>query len=197
MMKSVFLFVKNFLMGKIDTSDVKKGKILKIEGKLFKVTDLSHTHMARGGATYTFKVKDILAGKTNTFTYQSGTILEEAEIQTNNGIFLYSTGDSYSFMENDTGEMYELDADNISDITGYLKENLDIYLVKYEGNVINILLPQTITYTITQTVPGIKGDRAQAGKKPATIETGMEIQVPLHKSEGDTVTVNTMTGDAS
>lgn len=184
-------------MVKIDTSDVKKGKILKIDDKLFKVTDISHTHMARGWATYTFKVKDILAGKTNTFTYQSGTILEEAEIQTNNGIYLYNTGDSYSFMENDTGEMYEINEDSISDVTGYLKENLDIYLVKYQGNVINVLLPQTITYEIVKTVPGVKGDRAQAGKKPATIETWLEIQVPLHKSEGDTVTVNTVTWDAN
>lgn len=184
-------------MAKLQTSDVKKGKILKIEGKLYKVTDTSHTHMARGGATYTFKVKDILSGKTNTFTYQSGTILEEAEVQTNNGVFLYSAADSYSFMENDTGEMYDIDGETIADITGYLKENLDIYLVKYEGNVINVLLPTSISYVIESTVPGVKGDRAQAGKKPATLETGLEVMIPLHKESGDTVTVNTLTGEIS
>jgi elongation factor P len=69
--------------------------------------------------------------------------------------------------------------------------------MKFEGNVINVLLPQTITYVITQTVPGIKWDRSSAGKKPATLETGLEVQIPLHKEEGQTVTVNTMTGEAS
>ena len=124
--------------------------------------------MARGGATYTFKAKDVLSGKTNTFTYQSTVNLEQAEIQTNNATFLYKGGSTYTFMENDTGEMYELEEDMIDDITLYLKEGLDCYLMKHEGNIINILLPQTISYVITQTVPGLKGDRSSAGKKPAT-----------------------------
>ena len=184
-------------MGKIDTSDVKRGKILKIQDKLYKVNDLSHTHMARWGATYTFKVKDIVSGKTNTFTYQSGTMLEEADVSTNNGVFLYSGGDTYSFMENDTGEMYDLEEEMISDEVPYLKENLDVFLMKYEGNVINVLLPSTIEYTITSTPPWVKGDRATAGKKPATLETGLEVMVPLFKSAGDVVTVNTLTGDVN
>ncbi len=184
-------------MVKIDTAKVKRGVILKIDGKLFRVTDTSHTHMGRGGATDTFKVKDIVSGKTNVFTYNAGTTLEQAEVQTNAAIFLYEAGGSYTFMENDTGEMYELDENKVDDVMGYLKENLDVYLMVYEGDVLGVILPTTIEYTITSTVPGVKGNRAQSGTKPATIETGMEIQVPLHKSEGDTVTVNTLTGDAS
>lgn len=100
-------------------------------------------------------------------------------------------------MINDTAEMIELEQDVIEDIAGYLKENLDVYVMMHEGNTLGVILPATIEYTITETVPGIKGNRAQSGKKPATIETGMEIQVPIHKSEGDTVTVNTQTGDVS
>jgi elongation factor P len=100
-------------------------------------------------------------------------------------------------MENDTGEIYELEEDMIDDIVLYLKEGLDCYLMKHEGNIINILLPSTISYIITQTVPGLKGDRSSAGKKPATLETGLEVQIPLHKEEGQSVTVNTMTGEAS
>jgi len=109
-------------------------------------------------------------------------------------VYLYNTGDTYSFMENDTGEIHEIAADTIEDITGYLKDNLDVFIQIYKGNVINVILPSTISYTITETVPGIKGNRAQSGTKPATIETGMEIQVPLHKEVGDTVTLNTLTG---
>ncbi len=184
-------------MAKIDTAKVKRGTILKIDDKLFRVVDTSHTHMGRGGATDTFKVKDIVSGKTNVFTYNAGTTLEQADVQTNSAIFLYEAGGMYSFMENDTGEMFELDESKIDDVVGFLKENLDVYLMIYEGEVLGVILPTTIEYTITSTVPGVKWNRAQSGTKPATIETGMEIQVPLHKSEGDTVTVNTLTGDAS
>lgn len=184
-------------MVKIATSDVKKWTILQIENTLYKVTDTSHTHVARWGATYTFKVKDIVTGKTNTFTYHSGTILEQADVQTNNGVYLYSWGETYSFMENDTGEMFDIYEDTISEMVPYLKENLDVFLMKYEGNVINIILPNTISYVIDTTVPGVKGDRAQAGKKPATLENGLEVMVPLHKSSGDEVTINTVTGDVS
>lgn len=185
------------IMVKIDTAKVKRGTILQIEGKLFKVTDISHTHMGRWWATDTFKVKDIVSGKTNVFTYNAGTILEEAEVNTNMGIFLYQAGDTFTFMENDSGEMHELDKEKIDDIAWYLKENLDVYLVIYQGDVISVLLPATVKYTISSTVPGMKWNRAQSGTKPATIETGIEVQVPLHKNEGDEVTVNTLTGEVS
>jgi elongation factor P len=158
-------------MVKIATQEAKKGSILLIEGKLFKVTDTAHTHMGRGGATDTFKVKDIVSGKSNVFTYNAGAMLEQAEVSTQNAVFLYAAGSTYSFMENDSGEIYELERETIEDVVGYLKENLDVYLQMYQGNVINVILPATITYNITSTVPGVKGDRAQAGTKPATIET--------------------------
>lgn len=179
---------------KIATNDVKKGTILLIEGKLFKVTDTAHTHMGRWGATDTFKVKDIVTGKSNVFTYNAGTMLEQAEVVTQNAVFLYNAGNTYSFMENDTGEIFDLERESIEEVVDYLKENLDVYLQMYQGNVLNVILPSTITYKIISTVPGVKGDRAQAGTKPATIETGLEIQIPLYKEEGDEVTINTLTG---
>ena len=85
----------------------------------------------------------------------------------------------------------------IEDIALYLKDGLDVFLMKYEGNIINVILPQTITYVIESTVPGLRGDRSSAGKKPATLETGLEVQIPLHKEAGQSVVVNTVTGDAS
>jgi len=153
--------------------------------------------MGRQGATYSFKVKGITTGKTKIVTYNAGTILEQAEVQTKSAIFLYNAGEQYSFMINDSGEIHELGPDDVEDVAGYLKENLDVYLMIYQDNVIGVILPTTVEYIIRQTMPGIKGDRAQAGKKTATLETGMEIQVPLHKNEGDTVIVNTSTGEAS
>jgi elongation factor P len=93
--------------------------------------------------------------------------------------------------------MHDLDKDSIEDVIPYLKENMDLFLMVYQGNVLNVILPATVTYKIASTVPGVKGDRAQAGKKPATLESGLEIMIPLHKNEGDEVTVNTETGDVA
>jgi elongation factor P len=138
---------------KIDTSEAKRGTILNIEGQLYKIVDVGHTHMGRGGATYSFKVKNVVTGAANTFTYKAGTTLEKADVNMQNAVYLYSSGSSYSFMENDTGEIYEIDQDEVSDIIPYLKENLDCFLMIYQGNVIGVILPTTIQYTIIETVP--------------------------------------------
>lgn len=181
---------------KISPSDVKKGVILDVEGKLFKVIDTAHTHTWRGGATYTFKSKDIINGSNLNLTYKSTTILEQAEVQTNSAIFLYQWGDNYTFMENDTSEMHELSTEDLDGVLEYMKENLDCFLMIHEGNVIGVILPNTIEYTIESTVPAIKWNRANSGKKPATLDNGLEVMVPLHMSEGSTVRVNTLTGEA-
>jgi elongation factor P len=141
---------------KIDTSDVKKGIVLQIENKLYKVIDMSHTHTGRGGATYNFKVKDIVNGGNQQFTYKSGTALEKVEVQTKNAIYLYNGGDTYSFMEQDSSEIYDLPSDKIEDVIPYLKENLDCFVMIFDGNVIGVILPNVIEYTIAETVPGVK-----------------------------------------
>lgn len=164
-----------------------------MDGQLFKVIDFSFMQMQQRQGSYTYKVRNVATGNVQNITVKSGTTMDQADIQTNNAVYLYNSGDSYSFMENDTGEIYDINQEEISDIVGYLKDNLDVYLQIYQGNVINVILPSTISYTITETVPGIKGNRAQSGTKPATIETGMEIVVPLHKEVGDIVTINTLT----
>lgn len=128
-------------------------------------------------------------------TYKSGTILEQVDVQTLSALYLYTTGATYTFMENDTSSMHEIPAEDIEDVSPYLKENLDCYLMLFEGNVIGVILPTTIEYKITETVPGVKGDRASAGRKPATLENGLEIQVPLHLEAGAIVKVNTATGE--
>lgn len=182
---------------KIDTSQVKKGTVLEVDGKLLKVLDMGHTHTWRGSATYTFKVKDIVNGGNLQLTYKSGTTLEQADVATQNAVYLYSTGDGYAFMENDTSEIFELAAEDIEDVVPYLKDNLDCFIMVHDGNVIGVILPNTIEYTITETVPGVKWDRAQAGKKPATLENGLEVMVPLHLEAGAIVKVNTVTGETA
>lgn len=173
------LYVFSYCM-KTDTSEVKKGTILQIDTKLFKVIDIGHTHTGRGSATYTFKVKDIVNGGNQQLTYKSGTTLEQVDVQTKNALYLYTNGESYSFMEQDTSEIHDIAADKIEDTIPYLKENLDCYVMVFNDAVIGVILPNVIEYKIVDTVPGVKGDRAQAGKKPATLENGLEVMVPLH-----------------
>jgi len=115
------------------------------------------------------------------------------EVQTKNAIFLYSGIDTYAFMEQDTSEIYDLPEDQIEDVIPYLKENLDCYIMLFDGNVIGVILPNVIEYTIAQTVPGVKGDRATAGKKPATLDNGLETMVALHLEAGAVVRINTVT----
>lgn len=178
---------------KIEISNVKKWTILNVDWVLYKVIDTSHTHTWRGSATYWFRVKNIITWNSNNLSYKAWTVLEQAEVNTNSAIYLYNSWDTYSFMENDTSEMFELDRNEIEDIIPYLKENLDVYLMIYEGNVLWVILPNTITYKIAETVPWVKWDRASAWKKPAKTETWLDIMVPLHLEEGAEVTVNTTT----
>jgi elongation factor P len=182
---------------KLDVSEIKKNTILEIDGQLFKVVDFSFMQMQQRQGSYSFKMKNLITGGVQAFTYKSGTVLEKGDVITKNAIFLYTAWDSYTFMENDTGEMYDLNRDMVDDIVGYLKENMDCFIMVYKENVISVILPPTVSYKIASTVPGVKWDRAQAGKKPATIETGMEIMIPLHKNEGDTVTLNTLTWETN
>ncbi len=182
---------------KLDVSEIKKNTILEIDGQLYKVLDFAFMQMQQRQGSYTFKLKNLVTGSVQNTTYKSGSVIEKWDVITKNAVFLYTAGDTYTFMENDNGEMHDIAASMVDDITGYLKENMDCYVMVYKGNVISVILPPTVTYKIITTVPGVKGDRAKAWKKPATIETGMEIMIPLHKNEWDMVTLNTLTGEAN
>lgn len=180
-------------MVKIDVSEARRGVVLDIDGTLYKVTDTGHTHTGRGWATYNLKAKNVVSGANNTFTYKSGTMLENADLGTLNSTYLYTDGSSYSFMINDTGEIVDISDDDLGDSAKYLKENLNCFVQMYNDNILWIVLPNVITYKIAQTLPWDRWNRANAGTKAATLETGLEIQVPAHKSEGDEVSVNTVT----
>ncbi len=180
---------------KIDISEVKKWTVLEIEWWLYKVVDMSHMHKWRWWATYAFKVKNIQTWQVKNVTYKAWTTLDAAEINYKNWQYLYSSGDTYTFMEFDTSELFELWDDLIDDIKQYLKENIDIFLMMYNWDVIWVILPDTVSYKVTETIPWIKWDRAQAGTKPATLETGLVVQVPLHIEEWDEILINTSTNE--
>jgi len=141
---------------KLDVSEIKKNTILEIDGNLYKVLDFSFMQMQQRQGSYSYKLKNLITGGVVNMTYKSGSVIEKADVMTKSAIFLYAAGDSYTFMENDSGEMHELDAEKVDDITGYLKENMDCYVMVYKGDVISVILPPTISYTIASTVPGVK-----------------------------------------
>lgn len=182
---------------KLDVSEIKKGVILEIDNQLYRVLDVSFMQCQQRQGSYTIKLRNLVTWGVQNRPFKSGTTLDKAEVITKNAVYLYNSGDTYSFMENDSWEMHDLDKSAIEDVVLYLKENMDLFLMVYKWNVLNVLLPATVSYVIKSTVPGVKGDRAQAGKKPATLETGLEIMIPLHRNEGDSVTVNTETGEVS
>lgn len=182
---------------KVEVWNLKKGKVLEIDESLYKILDISHTHTWRGSATYSLKLKNLVTWTTNNFTYKSGTVLEEVEVNTKKATYLYNDWDNYYFMEEDTSEIYPIPKEDIEDVVLYLKEDLDLFLMIYGEKILWIILPSTVNYKIKETQPWIKGNRVTWGKKPATLETGLQIVVPLHYEEWDEVKVNTDDGKIS
>lgn len=176
---------------KIDVSEVKRWTVLELQEGLFRVSDTSHMHKWRWSATYSFKVKNIQTWQVKNITYKAWSTLDSAEIAYKNWQYLYSTWDSYTFMEFDSSELYELSKDMIDDILDFLKDWVDVFLMMYEWNVIWVILPEVLEFVVSETTPWVKWDRAQAWTKSATIETWLSIQVPLHIKEWDLIKVST------
>jgi elongation factor P len=141
---------------KIDVAKMKKGTIVDLDGSLMKVLDMSFMQMQQRQGSYTFKVQNIVTGNVQQVAFKSGTALDLADVSRMSAVFLYVAGDTYSFMENDTGVMHDLDKSVVEDVAGYLKENLDVFLEKHGENVLSVMLPATIQYAIKETVPGIR-----------------------------------------
>ena len=149
--------------------------------------------VARGGAKVETKMKNLVSGGTINRTFDSGFKLEEADIQNVASTYLYNDGTNYMFMENESFEQHEFPGDKLGDTVDFLREDLDVFLMLWNGHPINVDLPPTITLEVTQTDPGVKGDTAAGASKPATMETGLVVQVPLFINAGDKVVVNTST----
>ena len=112
---------------KLDVSEIKKGTILELDGNLFRVIDVSFMQCQQRQGNYTLKMKNLITGWVQNLPFRSGTVLDKADVITKNAVYLYNSGDSYSFMENDSGEMHDLSRESIEDITAYLKENMDLF----------------------------------------------------------------------
>jgi elongation factor P len=179
----------------IDTGDVRKGVTLDIDGKLVKVIDFSHNKQGRGSAQLRMTLRDLRTGSLTQQTVMAGTKFQLVRLERQHVQFLYAEGDHYHFMDTDTFDQVMLDRTTVGDTEKFLKENDVIDLLTYNGEPIDMELPTSVVLTVTQTDPGFKGDTATGGNKPATLETGLVVNVPLFINEGDQLKVDTRTGD--
>lgn len=179
----------------IDTGGIRKGITLDIDGKLVKVTDFSHNKQARGSANMRLTLKDLRTGSNTQMTFMAGHKFNPVRLERQHVQFLYEDGDHFNFMDTDTFEQILLDRTSVADAAPYMKENDIIDVLTYEGEPIDVELPTSVVLQVTQTDPGYKGDTATGGNKPATLETGLVVNVPLFISEGDKLKIDTRTGE--
>ena len=178
----------------ISSTELRKGITIELEGKLYQVIDYQHIKMKRT-ALAKAKLRDINAGHTIERSFQSAERLIRARLDSQLMQYLYNDGDLYYFMDEKSFEQTALNTNQLSDALNYLKEEMTIEMLSYKNEPVGVELPVAVELKVAETGPGFKGDTATAGSKPATLETGLVIQVPLFISGGDTVKVDTRTGE--
>ena len=179
----------------ISTGDVKKGVIIELDGQLMKVLDWSHIKMARGSAQVRMKLQNVRKGDIVERTFQAGTRWPRARVEQRKAQYLYADGDAFHFMDTETYDQFVITAAMIGEDARYMLENAEVFVSTHEGEVLGLDLPVTVDLRVTQTDPGFAGDTATGAKKAATLETGLVVQVPLFVSEGDTLRIDTRTGE--
>jgi elongation factor P len=177
----------------IQMTDVKKGMNIILDGKLFTIIDFARRKMGRGGGMVSIKVKDIETGNVLEYNYNSDYKLEEAILEQRKAEFLYKEGKFYVFMDLETYEQYELGEDFIAEASYFLKENMEVSILMHEGRAINIQLPNVVVLEVTDTPPSYKGNTVSGGKKPAVLDTGLKINVPMFVENGEKIKVDTRT----
>ena len=179
----------------IDTGDIRKGITLDYEGRLVKVIDFAHNKQGRGSAQLRMTLRDIRTGSITQHSVQAGTRFQSARLERQHVQYLYGDGEQYHFMDTETFEQFALNETTVSEAMKFLKENDICDLLTYNGEPIDIELPVSVTLEVTETDPGLKGDTASGGSKPATMETGVVVNVPLFINVGDRLRVDTRTGE--
>ena len=177
------------------SNDLKNGLVLNIENQLWAVIEFQHVKPGKGPAFVRTKLKNVLSGKVVDKTFNAGVKVETANVDKRNMTYLYNDGSGFVFMDVDSYEQFTVAEATVGDAAGYMLENQSAVVALHEGNPIYVELPASVILEITYTEPGLQGDRSTGGNKPATLETGLEIQVPLFVEQGTKVKVDTRTGD--
>jgi elongation factor P len=177
------------------TNDLKNGLVLNLDNQLWQVLEFQHVKPGKGPAFVRTKLKNVISGKIIDKTFNAGTKVETANVDRRDMQYLYHDGTDYVFMDAKDYDQVNISADLVGDAANYMLENQDLQISFHEGTPLSVELPPSVELTITHTEPGLQGDRSTGGSKPATLETGYEIQVPLFLEEGVKVKVDTRSGD--
>jgi elongation factor P len=178
----------------VSTAEFKKGLRIVFDGQPYLIIDFQHVKPGKGGAFVRTKLKHMKAGRVIDNTFRSGEKVELVDFEEKHMQYLYRD-DLYHFMDTETYEQVSLSADEVGEASDYLKENTEVDVLYISGAPAGIDLPNFVELAIAKTEPGVRGDTAQGGSKPATLETGAVVQVPLFLNEGDVVKVDTRTGE--
>ena len=176
------------------TNDLKNGMTLDIDGQLWSVVEFQHVKPGKGPAFVRTKLKHVLTGKVVYKTFNAGVKVEIAILEKREMNFLYKEGEDFVFMDNKTFDQMNISAAVVGEASKYMLENTEAIVAINENNPLYIELPASVVLTITYTEPGLQGDRSSGGTKPATVETGIEIQVPLFIKQDEKVLVDTRDG---
>ena len=176
------------------TADFKNGLVLQLEGQLWTITEFQHVKPGKGPAFVRTSLKNVLSGKTIDKTFNAGVKVDTATVDKRDMTFLYKDGSDFVFMDGDTFDQINISAQVVGDAANYLLENQEAMVAQHDGAVLFVELPASVELTISHTDPGLQGDRSTGGTKPATVETGAEIQVPLFLNTGDKIKVDTRDG---
>ena len=173
------------------TNDLKNGMVLSIDGQLWSVVEFQHVKPGKGPAFVRTKLKNVESGKTVDRTFNAGTKVETASVDKRTMQYLYNDGSSYVFMDTSSYEQLEIPPEIVGDASNFLLENQEAIVATNEGRVLYVELPASVELLITYTEPGLQGDRSSGGTKPATVETGATVAVPLFITTGEKIKVDT------
>jgi elongation factor P len=179
----------------IDVNDLRKGVTFDYDGQLLKVVEYSHHKPGRGNATIKIKARNLKTGSNIEKTFQSGDRVQDVRLDFHNVQFLYTDGELYHFMDNETFEQPALQSDVLGDAAGFLKEGMECKLTFYDGAPLDIDLPTSVDLKVIFAETAVRGDTATGVTKKVKLETGVEVQVPNFVKEGDTIRVDTRTGE--
>ena len=176
------------------TNDLKNGMTLDLDGSLWTVVEFQHVKPGKGPAFVRTKMKQVLTGKVVEKTFNAGVKVEVAVVEKRDMQYLYKDGADYVFMDTSSYDQITISSATVGEAANYMLENAEVIVAMHEGNPLYVELPASVALEITYTEPGIQGDRSSGGTKPATLETGIDIQVPLFIKQGEKVLVDTRDG---
>jgi elongation factor P len=179
----------------ISTGELRKGVTIELDGELWQILDYHHIKMGRGSAQVRITLRNVKRGQTIERSFQAGTKWPRAQLEQRPVQFLYRDADEFHFMDTDNYDQFVLRIDQLGDAARYLKDGMTLDRTSYQGETIGVELPVSVDLKIADTEPGFAGDTQTGARKPATTETGLVVQVPIFVESGDTIRVDTRTGE--